>query len=111
MWVFTEKGFVSVVKDTKKPGMLIVRARDAESLSTISAMSGSPVVKSPLNDYPYRVFVDPQTYSLWLMETASEINYTNFKNHMYKVRGSDFAHSLSRVWEVMCDTEDLEARK
>ncbi len=108
MWLFTNTGFVSAVKQGSD---LVVRARDAESLEPIAKSINSEIIHTPEADYPYRVITDSETFAKWAQHMAKNIDYPNFKSEVAQVRGHDFAHALSRVWSVMHEVEDENARK
>jgi hypothetical protein len=110
MWVFTETGFVSAVCHFSEEGVVVVRSRDRESLDELSQRTDVPIESSPYNDYPYRVHLGKEQFQTWLVDVVAKMDYTNFKNHVYDTRGSDFAHALSGVWSVMRDVEDENAR-
>lgn len=111
MWVFTEKGFVSAVRHYSEKGVVVVRARDNESLSGLSILAKVAVKKSPYNDYPYRVHVSGDVFQEWLILSAASMEYTNFKDRVHETRGDQFADVLMGVWGIMHDVEDEGARQ
>ena len=111
MWVFTETGFVSAVCHYDEDGVVVVRSRDRDSLEIIAKITDAPIENSPHNDYPYRVHITKEQFKSWLNESVMNMDYTNFKNHVYDTRGPEFAHALSGVWSVMHDVEDDGARQ
>ena len=110
MWIFTETGFVSVVRHFSDEEKLVVRARDHKSLEGLANSFGLEIVSTPSNDYPYRVFVADSVFASWLSEQTMAVDYTNFKNRVHDSRGHDFAGALMSVWTAMHDVEDSEAR-
>lgn len=110
MWMFTETGFISVVRKGPNPSELSVRSRDRKSLQPLAELASVEIIKTPNADYPYRLFVDEQVFSKWVAEQALNINYENFKARVHETRGHVYANELSRVWLVMLDTEDEESR-
>ncbi len=107
MWLFTNTGFVSAVRNGSD---LMVRARDKESLEPLAEVSNTEIIRTPQNDYPYRVIVTHETFSKWAAHMASGINYQNFKSEVAAARGYDFAHPLMKVWSAMLEVEDAGAR-
>ena len=107
MWLFTKTGFVSAVY---KNDRLEVRARDAESLESLAQMIDASIICTPLGDYPYRVFTTNKVFSKWVARQIADLNYSNFKSEIAATRGYDFAKPLNKVWSVMHDVEDSEAR-
>ena len=108
MWLFTTTGFISAVK---KNGRLEVRARDAESLESLAQFDDLSIQCTPLADYPYRVFTTNEVFAKWVSREINALEYSNFKNEIAHARGYDFAKPLNKVWSVMHDVEDAEARK
>lgn len=111
VWIFTETGFVSVVRHHSESGVVVVRARDQESLEGLMNQTDAPLMQSPYNDYPYRVHIRDEEFQAWLAGVSSHIDYTNFKDRVHDTRGSNFVHSLMGVWNIMHDVEDRGARK
>jgi hypothetical protein len=104
MWVFTETGFVSVVRKNDRPDLYTVRSRDRQSLEPLAAMAKVEIVASPLGDYPYRAFVEPAVFTEWLADQASQIEYSNFKSRVSLTRGLDYTDALHNVWVAMLKT-------
>lgn len=100
MWVFTSEGFVSAVAHSEKPDTLLVRARDEGSLLSLVEATGATLRHTPSNDYPYRIEVLRTAYSAWLADRASDLDYTNYKAHMWSQR-PEFGDALHDVWVAM----------
>jgi hypothetical protein len=107
MWLFTNVGFVSVVKGNNA---LIVRSRDRESLEPIAHFAKTEIFAIPDRDYPYRLYTVHETFAQWAAHMARGIVYENFKSEVASTRGKSFASALGKVWSVMHDVEDPEAR-
>ena len=107
MWLFTNTGFVSAVSNGKD---LMVRARDKESLMPIAESAKTEIISTPQNDYPYRVIVTHDFFAKWVSHMASDITYKNFKSEVADTRGYGFAKPLNKVWSVMHEVEDAQAR-
>lgn len=110
MWLFTETGFLSAVQKEPNTDELTVRARDSESLSDLASKYSLRIIKTPLADYPYRVEINKKDFASWVSGEVTGISYSNFKNQVSVVRDSKFAKLLGKVWSVMLDAEDAEAR-
>ena len=110
MWVFSEGGFISAVATKVDSGIVRLRARDRQSLEDISGYFQVAIEKSPDRDYPYRLEVTNEQFASWIVREIIHINYTNFKSRVHETRGREFAGALSRVWSIMHDVEDVEAR-
>jgi|WetSurMetagenome_2_1015567.scaffolds.fasta_scaffold155417_2 hypothetical protein len=87
MWVFTNKGFISIIQSMLQPGLLEVRGRARRHLETL--FPGKQVVYTPERDYSYRVFVTmEETVAVMVRETEA-IKYTNFKKSVLDDRYHD----------------------
>lgn len=100
MWLFTETGFVSAVRHYEDPHIFIVRARDELSLASLAEAAETSISATPDHDYPLRVMVSRAIFAEWVLERVSNLNYTNYKAHMWSER-PDFADALHDVWVAM----------
>ncbi|MDA7848520.1 hypothetical protein N9A11_01005 [bacterium] len=100
MWLFTSEGFISVVQHNEKPDALVVRARDEDSLLSLVEATGATLRHTPSNDYPYRIETSPGVLSSWLAEQVLNLDYTNYKAHMWSQR-PEFGAALHDVWVAM----------
>ena len=110
MWIFTDTGFISIVRKPEYPSVLTVRARDRASLEALAARASVEIKRSPNGDYPYRVFVGDGPFLEWFLDRGGELKYSNFKNQVAKTRGYQFAHALNDVWAAMLAVEDEGSR-
>lgn len=120
MWVFTTGGFVSAVEHRSDSNLVMVRARDEQSLKTMIEgieLAGNAInadgeklkieedlkpVSSDNADYRWRVVVSKATFALWLQfEVLNYLNYPNFKGALGKHRGPEFTRAAHRVWDDM----------
>jgi len=109
MWIFTTSGFISAVQDSGDR-TIIVRSRDQKSLINLSDKYKTKVIATPIADYPYRLILTHQQFAEWIQEEALKIDYPNFKSAAKIQRDSIFVKALNKVWSVMHDIEDGEAR-
>lgn len=124
MWIFYTGGYVSAVEHRDDPELLMVRARDRESLENmVDAMelagnaegTGPTVTRDDIEmlvpaDYPWRVTVPRGTFALWLQfEALNGIGYdSHFKEALRDERGEAFYKAAMEVWQVMLDVEDTD---
>ena len=80
MWIFTQKGFLSVVAHNTKPDILIVRSRFKGHIEKIFGAVG--VLEDCGSDYRYRVELSQREVSKTIAKMVSEIKYDNFKNSL-----------------------------
>lgn len=107
MWLFTETGFVSVVANSEKKDEMMVRARDKKSLQPFNDEYGVKILSWKNTDYPFRVLITREQFVDWLVQSGKDLTYSNYKSHVAKTRGHDFAHPLHDVWATMLQLEDL----
>ena len=100
MWLFTETGFLSAVRHSENPDALIVRARDEESLRGLSEAAQTQIMATPEHDYPFRTMVSKDLFAEWVLEQVSNLDYTNYKAHMWSER-PEFGDALHDVWVAM----------
>lgn len=118
MWVFTTGGFVSAVQLRSNPDLVMVRARDRQSLETMLEgveLAGAandevferPEIVSVPGDYRWRVTVSKATFVLFLQfEVLNYLNYDNFKNALTESRGKVYHDAAMGVWVKMLAVDD-----
>lgn len=106
MWLFTQEGFISAVAHRDKPDVLLVRARDKQSLKSLSEFTGQKITTTKKADYLYRVEVIRPAFAEWLDSQVDDIDYDNYKNRVHQTRGDEFAAPLHEVWSTMLQVED-----
>jgi hypothetical protein len=96
MWVFTSKGFISVVEHRDDPGTLVVRSRFPGHIKSL--FPKAKVIKTPERDYLYRAFVPRQEVMQAISEAVEKLDYPNFKNSI----GEDRYHDACLdVWTAL----------
>lgn len=104
MWLFTKRGFYSIVEDSLKIGSWQVRARvkvDLENLIQVIGYGGQ-LITTPRADYRYRIVIDAHQLIKIMTTMAKDINYTNFKNECAKRVDQDHNYdALHEIWGVM----------
>ena len=121
MWLFTNRGFLSIVENRDNPDELLVRARykgDIEAhfgglLDADLEEVCMEIVETNDADYRFRVFLPRKNVAAQLHGFVNSIDYTNFKNSCSFNSGVSSAESvksraLFRVWDTMkCSQEGL----
>jgi len=105
MWLMSETGFVSAVTHWDNPEIIVVRARDYESLLPVADYAEQVIQHTPDNDYPIRVEVKREVFAEYVAGQIASMTYSNYKDRMYSTRGSDFTHALGSVWSTMHQVE------
>lgn len=104
MWIFSTKGFISVVKNRDAVGpsdALLVRARVREDLEDFASFANVTVETAPpTNDYPFRALASKEGVARYLAARVEDINFDSFKD---KIAETDVyrAHVYARVWKVL----------
>jgi len=80
MWIFTQKGFLSVVADNTKPDILIVRSRFKGHIENI--FPKARVEEDSSRDYRFRTELPIREVAGTISSMASEICYENFKGSL-----------------------------
>jgi hypothetical protein len=109
MWIFTTRGFYSVVQDASDPNMVVIRARHRDDLVALPFLSAAPdhIIETPQADYPVRVRMQKR---IWVEDIlpalGEEITYPNFKDAVKKQQGVVRANVYTRVWAELHDLEE-----
>ncbi len=77
MWIFSEKAFLSIVRNTDKPGFLLVRSRFKGHIEKV--FPKARVEEDPTRDYRFRAELTAKEVSRVIGKMVSEIDYDNFK--------------------------------
>ena len=112
MWIFTNHGFYSIVKDKSSETNLLVRARKREHLEVL--FDRSRITYSPKRDYQYRVNAHRDEVSDLLYYSTNDITYTNFKNSITDSTLNRMANILWSNWpsasSFVIDSQNLLAK-
>jgi len=93
MWIFTSRGFLSVVQKENDPATLVVRSRFPGHIQFLFA--DARVLVTPNRDYLYRAEVPRSQVIEVLHREAEAIDYDNFKD---SVREGTYHTACSAVW-------------
>jgi hypothetical protein len=82
MWLFTKRGFFSIVE--KQAGEFHIRARIKGDLESLKEFAGSKakLFTSKDADYRYRLVVTREEAMAIIARLAEDIDYSNFKNRI-----------------------------
>ncbi|MEI6314835.1 MAG: hypothetical protein WCO89_08200 [Syntrophus sp. (in: bacteria)] len=96
MWLFTNKGFLSIIQDFRDPDTLIVRSRFPDHIQSL--FPDAKVTKTTSRDYLYRTLLPRQEVVEVLKKYTEEMDYTNFKD---SVDEPIYHRACSDVWGIM----------
>lgn len=96
MWICTNKGFISIVRDRDNAESFIVRARRREHLKDVL---GDVVVIETLHaDYRWRAFIYEQDVVEIISKHISNIQYDDFKS---SVKDEELHDTYLEVWHTV----------
>ena len=98
MWIFTNRGFLSVVQDLDDANQLIVRSRFPGHIQTL--FPGAKVATTPDHDYLYRAFLPKAAVARVIRREVETIDYGNFKN---SVTDEAYHRACLEVWFTLYD--------
>lgn len=110
MWIYTTRGFFSIVKNYENPSEMLVRARLRGDLERLREAwpTLTPTRETNRRDYRFRAAIPAREFPLLMSKLASEVDYMNFKDAVaarHSPLRSDLYHD---VWEVMWKAQDAE---
>ena len=113
MWVFTKRGFYSIVKHNAQPDHFLVRARVRQDLvDLIDSFDGDPsaIEEDPKADYRWRVVLPTITVAAYIGSEIAGIDYTtSVKTALDK--GEHKRHAaMMRVWTAMMTLQEAGGR-
>ena len=111
MWIFTNKGFLSIVEDWDDPGRLLVRARYEGDIERHFGEEGE-VIELESSDYRFRAFFPREKVQAVINRELSVLDYGNFKNSFDRDNVSlspetreERHDALFEVWSIMLDSQ------
>ena len=105
MWLFTTKGFISVVEDYERPDNLLVRGRFKGDIPQI--FPGVKETYTRNRDYRYRASLPRETVAARFAELITKIDYPNFKDACPANR-----HDINAsVWGMMYNAQNRMDRR
>lgn len=104
VWIFTQDTFVSAVRHRDHGNLLLVRARDRDSLVSFCQrvrLAESQISELTNADYRFRVICSDAVLLRFLRSSVEELDYDNFKGRVSRKRGAIWHDALTKVWTVM----------
>lgn len=106
MWIFTNRGMLSVVSERPDAAMLLVRARAKGHIE--AAFPDAKVTRTVHRDYRYRARVPRKTVARVIAAQIAAIDYPNFKD---SVRDDAYHDACAGAWGVMFRYQMDQERK
>ena len=112
MWIFTSKGFLSIVEDKDDPARLLVRARYEGDIERHFGEEAG-VFELESADYRFRAFLPREEVQAVIDRELSLLDYGNFKNSFDRDNVSlspeireERHDALFKVWSAMSDSQE-----
>lgn len=107
MWIFTRFGFFSVVTAHSTNGEIIaIRSRVRDDLEKLRRLDDdlelAPVHVTADRDYPFRVFVEKDTWVTLAAHLAADVDYRNFKSKVGE-ESKERAQVYAGIWHHLFD--------
>ena len=103
MWVFTNRGFYSVVQNEDDPSELVVRARARGDLENLREfIPGLKILEWEGRDYPCRIIVHRPVWERAMQALTQDIDYGNYKDSVKAKQGAERADLYLRIWSAGC---------
>jgi len=96
MWIFTNKGFLSIVQHKDMPDHFQVRSRVRRPLDDLWPEHEVQVIEWA--DYRFRITIGKQEVKPVIESELESVDYTNFKNSCKDV---EYLRALVRIWSEM----------
>lgn len=107
MWIFTERGFASIVWKPAPPKhtapVCHIRSRWATDIRQLLRHAGveADIEEWPCADYPFRAFLTSEELAV-LLQSLSSLRYDNFKGAVARNDGAR-ASCYGRIWALLAD--------
>ena len=111
MWLITEIGFFSAVKD-RDSGKIMIRARSRSDLEALckNYVGYHTIHTTADSDYRHRIWVEPMIWARAVENMAMAIDYDNFKDRVAERQGAERAAIYLEVWHDLYDIQRAEIR-
>lgn len=103
MWIFTNKGFFSVVQKSGED-LLTVRARvkqDLENFLKFYLQQQLPITESKESDYRFRVRISREDFSRAVIAMVEDLTYPNFKDSVYREQSPKRELLYEKLWSIL----------
>lgn len=97
MWIFTNHGFIAIVQHKRFDDHFQVKSRVIDPLEILWPDYEVEIINWA--DYRFRITIPKEKALTVLVEKASTVDYTSFKDEC--MEDHDYHHALVRVWSTM----------
>lgn len=119
MWIYSTKGFFSVVENKDEPGQVIIRARLQKDIQNLKGIFNSlkfrttKIAVNSRTDYRYRFIADRMAWITIMIRLMVDLHYTNFKDAVFDAESGEMREkrheAYLKIWSVMCNLQKSEA--
>jgi len=97
MWIFTTKGFLSIVQHNSMPDYFQVKSRIIDPLENLWPDHEIEVIDWA--DYRFRITIPKSEVVPIITKEIESVLYTSFKDECSM--DEDYHYALTRVWSIM----------
>ena len=97
MWIFTDKGFLSIVQHNEIEDCFQVKSRVVEPLEILWPEHEIEIIDWA--DYRFRITIPKVQVIPVLAKQIGSVEYTSFKNECEN--DPDYYYALTRIWSIM----------
>jgi hypothetical protein len=118
MWIYSTKGFFSIVQNRDNPDQVIIRARLKKDIDDLKRVFDSlklrttKIAENSRADYRYRFTADRMDWITVMIRLMVDLHYTNFKDEVYNVESGEVRErrhdAYLRIWAIMCNLQEFE---
>lgn len=103
MWIYTNKGMVSVVEHREMKTHLLLRARHPSHIKAfIGTVENIEIFELDDADYRYRALITRIDFQRMMLDSISKITYPDFKESIPKTNeGNIFYNACYKAWHAM----------
>lgn len=113
MWMFSEIGFFSAVENYFEQDHVLVRGRFEKDILNLQKLISEEedlelqMLRTPGNDYHYRLNVPKDVWGRICQKLAAGIDYHNFKGHVHgdPVRDEAYMGCWSSMYKAQLESE------
>jgi hypothetical protein len=114
MWLFTPRGFYSVVRkpEDAKGDTLTIRTRNRADIDALADLfPDAKPFRVKASDYAWRIRVPREEWMHACARMAAEVDYSNFKDEVTDRQGYARHDVYLRVWSVLLHLRDPDKRQ
>jgi hypothetical protein len=118
MWIFSIKGFFSVVEHEDSPQQVVIRSRLAKDIQAIKHLFESlrlrtgSILINHRSDYRYRFTANRSDWIAVMIRLMIDLHYPNFKDAVYDTESGEMRErrhdAYLKIWSIMCNLQGFD---